>query len=182
MFCWMKPDHAYILTGGHSRRFGSPKCIAKIGERTMLEIVAGNLIGVFPNVYQVGKQAYGELPFIKDISDRQNPLTGIVTALRHCPDEWAFIMACDMPGVDAAVLNRLVEKLDDESQIVLPEVDGYLQYTCGFHHKSLSTLLEEKLAANDPALHRIVKTVNYKSVQFSDKEKFLNVNRVGDLV
>ena len=139
-------DSGYILTGGYSRRFGSPKCIAKIGDRTMLDLVAGNLNEIFNAVYQVGKKQYGELPFVQDISDQQSPLTGIVTALKHCPNPWAFIIGCDLPNVDKPVLDELLKSLPDRCQIVLPEVEGYLQYTWGFYHSSLLPLFEEKLA------------------------------------
>ncbi|MFH1852579.1 MAG: molybdenum cofactor guanylyltransferase [Candidatus Neomarinimicrobiota bacterium] len=176
-----RTEPAYILTGGRSRRFGSPKCIAEIDGIPMLEIVAANLQEIFTDIYQVGKQAYGELPFVADIRPDQNPLTGIVSALRHCPDDWALIIACDLPKVDGLVLEKLAGELSDEYQIILPEVGGYRQYTCAFYKKSLLPLLEEKLATADPALHRIVEAVRYKSVQFSAADKFLNVNRVGDL-
>lgn len=174
-------NNAFILTGGESRRFGRPKCIAEIDGMPMMEVVAASLREVFTDVYQVGKRAYGDLPFVADIAPDQTPLTGIVSALHHCTWEWAFIIACDLPKVDAAVLNKLAAELDDDYQIILPEVDDRLQYTCGYYSKALLPLLEERLAAGDHALYRIVKTVKYKSVQFSETGKFLNVNRVGDL-
>ena len=174
-------EAAYILTGGHSRRFGSPKCMAEINGRPMLDIVAANLSAVFDKVYQVGKQAYGELPFVPDIASEQNPLTGIITALRHCQSEWAFIIACDLPLVDNNVIECLLPKLADDYQIVLPEVDGYLQYTCAFYNKSILPLLQEKLTIGKLALHQIIQEVDYKSVSFTENLWFLNVNTREDL-
>jgi len=176
-----RTEPAYILTGGHSRRFGSPKCIAEINGRTMLKIVAANLSAVFAEVYQVGKQAHGELPFVADITGEQNPLNGIVTALRHCQSDWVFIIACDLPLVDNNVIERLLTELADDYQVVLPEVNGYLQYTCAFYIKSVLSLLEEKLAAGELVLHRIVGKINYRAVPFADKRQFLNVNRKANL-
>ena len=176
-----RTEPAYILIGGRSQRFGSPKCIAEINGRPMLDIVAANLSAVFDKVYQVGKQAYGELPFVPDITDQQNPLTGIVTTLRHCQSEWVFIIACDLPLVDNNVIECLLPELANDYQIVLPEVDGYLQYTCAFYNKSVLPLLEEKLAINELALHRIIRAVDYKSVSFADDRYFLNVNTQDDL-
>jgi len=176
-----RTEPAYILTCGRSRRFGSPKCMTEINSRPMLEIVTANLSTVFDEVYQVGKQAYGELPFVPDIASEQNPLTGIVTALRHCQSEWAFIIVCDLPLVDKTVLERLLPELTDDFQVVLPEVDGYFQYTCAFYNKSGLPLLEEKLGSGELALHQILREVNHQSVPFIDGRKFLNVNTRNEL-
>ncbi len=177
----MKIDSAYILTGGGSRRFGSPKCIAEINGKTLLEIVSENLGVVFPRVYQVGKQSYGPLPFVPDISGLQNSLTGIVTALRHCTGHWVFIIACDMPLVDDKVINAMIRELDDRHNLIIPEVDGYLQYTCAFYSKRMLPELEKYLASGEFALHQIVRDVPFKTVAFSTTEKFVNINRAADL-
>ena len=70
---------------------------------------------------------------------------------------------------------------DEVYQVVLPEVDGYLQYTCASYNKSVLPLLEEKLVTGEFALYRIIREVIYRSVRFTDEWSFLNVNTMEDL-
>ena len=175
------PETAYILTGGQSRRFGQPKCIAEVKGKPLMDWVAANLKDVFSEVFQVGKQPYGSLPFVPDISENQNPLTGVITALKHCPGDWAFVIACDLPLVNADIIQKLHNARDEKTIVVLPEVNGYLQYTCGFYHKSLLRTAEAELERDNPALYKLVKKTKSKAVIFNEGKRFLNVNRKGDL-
>jgi molybdopterin-guanine dinucleotide biosynthesis protein A len=172
---------AYILTGGLSRRFGRPKCEADLKGKPMLDRVADNLRSRFTDVFQVGKQAYGSLPFVPDIAPEQTPLTGVITALNHSKFPWIFVIACDLPLIDDAVIKVLQDAWTTNTQIILPEVDGYRQYMCGFYHKNVLPLFEEKLASGERAIHRIIQDIPYSTVTIADTTAFTNVNTKADL-
>lgn len=171
-------ESAYILTGGQSRRFGQPKCIVDINGTPMLEIVYSNLSEMFSDIYQVGKQPYLDIPFIKDGNVVQCPLIGIAAALSHSTTDWIFIIACDLPVIGNEQINTLGQTLNNKYQIVVPEIDGFKQYTCAFYNKNILPIVREQLYKNDYALYSLVEKLNYKIVEFSETEKkyFTNVN------
>ena len=75
---------AFILIGGESKRFGSPKWQATINGRSILDRIWGVCNG-FENRYVIGKEKPDSIsyPFIKDELDIQAPINGLYTAFNN---------------------------------------------------------------------------------------------------
>lgn len=111
-----------VLTGGAGRRMGGPKHRLVVGGRELAGRVAEALrdAGCRP-VVQVG--SVDPTPGYPSVADRwpgEGPVGGIITALAHLrtadhgsigpgPIDEVVIAACDLPGLDAATVERLLE-------------------------------------------------------------------------
>ncbi|GAF86738.1 unnamed protein product, partial [marine sediment metagenome] len=179
----LKFNSAYLLTGGKSKRFGRPKCLATINQKPLIDIVHSNVKSSFQKVYQVGKKSHSTIPFIMDEFDTSCPLNGIVTALRHCTSKWVFIIACDLPLISQNIIQHLGNNLDLDYQALLPDVNGYLQYTCAFYHIDILKQAEQNLINGNVALHDLVNHTRYNTVNYPPEQEiyFTNVNTADKL-
>jgi len=99
-----------LLVGGASRRFGSPKALARIGEETLAERTWRVLGEACDERLAVGKVA-DELPLpfplIDDGTDVRHPAAGIIAALRVAAHDVSVILPVDCPYMTAAGLRAL---------------------------------------------------------------------------
>lgn len=98
-----------LLVGGASRRFGSPKPLARFGGETLAERAWRILGETFHERVAVGKTGELELPFavIDDASQVRAPLAGIVAGLHTVEADVAVFLPVDVPLVDAPTLGAL---------------------------------------------------------------------------
>jgi molybdopterin-guanine dinucleotide biosynthesis protein A len=84
-----------------------------------------------------------------DGPEGQGPLKGILSAMRQHPDKSWLIMACDMPGVDMAVMHRLFRLRDPEATITCFVREG--------DNSSIEPLLSFWESGTLPLLEKFVK-------------------------
>lgn len=105
---------AAILAGGQARRFGGrDKSRLVVGGRTIivrqldvLQHVAGEVFVVGPTD---GRFADVGVPVHADLVAGGGPLGGLVTALEIARADRVIVVACDLPFLEVAVLERLVD-------------------------------------------------------------------------
>jgi molybdopterin-guanine dinucleotide biosynthesis protein A len=68
-----------------------------------------------------------------DVYPNWGALGGIHAALNFCKTEWAFVVACDMPFVSAALIRRLAQKRDPNQAVVPIQPDGKAQPLCALY-------------------------------------------------
>jgi molybdopterin-guanine dinucleotide biosynthesis protein A len=100
---------AIILAGGDSQRMGSDKANLLLGEQTLLRRVIAAMRQVFPHVIISVRQPRSEidLPQVCDEQSGGGPLAGLAAGLGHIATPWAFVVACDMPFVEPAMVELL---------------------------------------------------------------------------
>jgi molybdopterin-guanine dinucleotide biosynthesis protein A len=99
-----------LLVGGESRRFGSPKALARLGGRTLAEIGWATLGDACDERIAVGKAADGlELPFplLDDGTEIRHPAAGVVAGLRAASHDVVVFLPVDCPAVPAPALRTL---------------------------------------------------------------------------
>jgi len=105
---------AYILAGGHSRRFGSDKARATLRGRPLILTLSDQLIGLGFKVTVVGKHddQYTDLGLdtIGDIEPDQGPIGGLHTALTHRGEGWLLLCSCDMLDIDEHWIAALFDR------------------------------------------------------------------------
>jgi molybdopterin-guanine dinucleotide biosynthesis protein A len=130
-----------ILAGGFSTRFdGGDKAVAELAGKPMVRRVADRLAPVVSTlvVNCRGEQRESiataleryphEVRFAVDPEPDAGPMAGIRTGLRAVTDEYAVVVACDMPFVDRAFVESLFDRAAGHDAAV-PEVDGWYQTT-----------------------------------------------------
>jgi molybdopterin-guanine dinucleotide biosynthesis protein A len=100
-----------VLAGGKSARMGAEKAGLRIGGETLLARIVGRLRLALPEVFVVGPLHLQALTpdavvFPDDIPD-MGPLGGLATALARLAYPRAFVLGCDMPFVEPALVTAM---------------------------------------------------------------------------
>jgi molybdopterin-guanine dinucleotide biosynthesis protein A len=119
----MSARTAVVLAGGRSTRFGDDdKAVADLAGtpmiRRVVDRVAPAVDGVVINCREAQTQAIraalsgAEVPvtFAEDEYPDEGPMAGMATGLRAVEGEYAFVVACDMPFVEAGFVDYLFER------------------------------------------------------------------------
>jgi molybdopterin-guanine dinucleotide biosynthesis protein A len=151
---------ALLLTGGASRRMGTPKAALPAGPSgTIAERIATVLLRVAAPVIEVGPQWTG-LPAVHD--EGAGPLVATArgwAALTPRPDG-ALLVACDLPRLTEAFLRTLLAEAGPAA--VVPEVGGRLQPLCAFFPAAALDVAVELVAAKARALTDLLAAVPYR--------------------
>ena len=117
-----EPTIGVVLAGGRSQRMGAEKAALTVGGVPLLRRVVERLAMALPDILVIGPETLqGLVPNIRVVPDEapgRGPLGGIVTAFDTVPSLRLFVVACDMPFVEPALVHEMV-RLADET----PDVD-----------------------------------------------------------
>jgi molybdopterin-guanine dinucleotide biosynthesis protein A len=167
-----------LLVGGASRRFGSPKALARFRGEMLAERAHRVLNEAFEQVIVVGKSRDRlELPFpvLDDGSDVRAAIVGVAAALRLAEADTVVVLPTDMPFVDAELLRTLAEA-SEGSEAAVPH-SGPLP---GAYCRSALPVLERHIAESDLALYRACLELEPRVIQW-DEALLRNVNTPDDL-
>lgn len=176
----------YVLVGGQSSRFGSPKALHLLNGRAMALRVAEALASRVTAVTLVGDPdlyAVLGMPVIADRIKRAGPLAGIVAALHHSPQRWCIVAACDMPFVSAGLVEQLLSAAGAAGvDAIIPQTpDGRLQPLFAAYSKSGLEALEHALLRGTRKLTDALECVHWAQLPVDDARLFANINRPSDL-
>ena len=115
---------AFILAGGASRRMGTDKSQLLIDRQTFADRIAETLSKVADSVTLVGGQGGSNLPAVQDFYPQWGALGGLHAALAACQQEWAIVVACDLPFVTAELFSFLAGMRLDHDAVVPIQPDG----------------------------------------------------------
>jgi molybdopterin-guanine dinucleotide biosynthesis protein A len=132
----------YVLVGGRSSRMGRDKARLPYRGGALAEWVARQVELAAQSATLVGTPVgTPDLGGIPDLYPGEGPLGGILTALHHSLHhtgaDWNLIVACDMPEVSAAFLQRLLAAAEASgADALLPAgPSGKLEPLCAVYHR-----------------------------------------------
>ncbi|MCY3639040.1 MAG: molybdenum cofactor guanylyltransferase, partial [Chloroflexi bacterium] len=107
---------AIVLAGGLSRRLGRDKALEPFGGAPLISRVIGRLATLTDETVVVvnSKARAAELPLpagaktAVDIYPDSGSLGGIFTGLTTASNEWGFVVACDMPFLNTALIKHIL--------------------------------------------------------------------------
>ncbi len=104
-----------LLVGGASRRFGSPKALARLDGETLAERAWRTLGEACDERLAVGKAADAlPLPFpvADDGAELRAAIVGVAAGLRLAPTDLCVVVPVDLPDLTPAVLEELARAAD----------------------------------------------------------------------
>jgi molybdenum cofactor guanylyltransferase len=135
---------ACILAGGLSSRMGQDKAGLRLGGRSLLS-----------HVRKAARQAGLRVRVIRrDLVPDCGPLGGIYTALRTTSAEAVLFLSCDMPFVNAALLEELCSRLTRQLEAVFVVSQRRLGFPCLIRRRALGKV-EQLLARRVFALQTL---------------------------
>ncbi|MBI4376957.1 MAG: molybdenum cofactor guanylyltransferase [Elusimicrobia bacterium] len=167
-----------VLAGGASRRFGADKALAswKGGER-LVERVCARLRPLFPELLVIVKHparfGFLEGPGVavrQDLLSETHSLGGVLSGLRHCATQRAFVCACDMPHLQSEVVRALWEASEGYDAAVAVW-GGTIQSLCAVYSKNCIDALESMAGENRLAINALFARVRARFVDESELRK-----------
>lgn len=182
-----------ILAGGENKRFsGMNKAFMRIGDKCMLDRVYRIYKEFFADIILVTNDPlqYLEWDFqiVTDLFPLKGSLIGIHAGLFYSTTPYAFFAACDTPFLQKELIGTIVDALDPEFDVIIPETDQGLEPLCAIYSKACLKPIEQQLFANVLKIQKFFQKVRVKkvpeaSLRGSDPDllSFFNVNTPDDL-
>lgn len=166
---------AGVFVGGASRRMGGlPKGLLPGRDGvTLVERSRTVLVGLGATVVLVGESdAYAGLglPMLRDDPPGIGPLGGLVALLRHAGARPALALACDMPFVSRALVERLLAAGSD-APIVAPRREARWEPLCArYDALRVLPLAVARVASPDHSLQRLLDDARAAELPLSQEE------------
>ena len=130
--------YGLVLAGGRSTRMGSDKATLQYHGRPQILVAFDFLrrycdsafVSVAPD--QVQETVRSQLPQIVDDVATMGPAAGILSATKAHPDKAWLVMACDLPWVTSATLEKLIanRRPDADATAFVSSHDGLPEPLC----------------------------------------------------
>lgn len=169
---------AVILAGGlNSRMGGRNKAFLKVGDRPIVHRLLSDLKPAFEEILLVTRQPerYTGLPVnvVRDIYDARSSLTGIHAGLAQAEAEYAFVVPCDTPFLQPAVINELLNVLTPDLDVIVPLIHGRYEPLCAIYSKRCIPFMEKQL---DQKNYRIIDLFDHVRVKSLGDERLQKVD------
>jgi molybdopterin-guanine dinucleotide biosynthesis protein A len=173
------PATAILLAGGDSTRMGQDKAMLPIGGQPMIKHVYEQLQPHFSQILvSLSNASLHDFLGVTVVADEvagRGPLVGIASALKASASNVNFVMACDMPEIDAGLIRAMLRQVGDYDAIV-PKVGPELyEPLFAVYKKSALPAIEQvlKLGSN-----RVIDCFYHCRVKYIDlpSRHFRNIN------
>ena len=183
---------AAILAGGRARRFdGADKASLPIGDARIIDRQLAALSAVTGDVRIVGDPArYSGLGVrvIVDAIPDAGPLGGLYSALLDASHDRVLVLACDLPFVTAALLQRLVVEsgTGEEVDAVVPRSARGLEPLCAVYSRRCAAAARLRIERGTLQVAGLLDDVRVRVLepdalaQYDDGALFENVNTPHD--
>ena len=186
-----------ILAGGISRRLGRDKAAEPFGDETLLrrvvrrasEAVGSNDVAIVVANTGQSERAPADIPhrLVVDDLPGYGTLGGIYTGLEAARNEWALVVACDMPFLSAPLL-RYMAGLRAGVDAVVPVIEGRPEPTHALYSRRCLPAISQRLQAGQLKAAGFLDLVRVRYVNENEGRRFdpellsfFNVNRPDDL-
>lgn len=197
---------AIVLAGGLSSRMGQDKALIEIDQVPLLSKICQVALQCADRVYVVTPwveryravvdrqvQFIQEVPLSNEPNEPNEPdkpngsLVGFVQGLAIVQTEWVLLLACDLPGLQADVLQDWAARLSkvEGAIALLPKnPEGYWEPLCGFYRQDCLPSLQAYIATGKRSFQGWLAQQPVQAVQellVSDRQMLLNCNTPEDL-
>ena len=185
-YCGMYDAAGFVLAGGRSRRMGADKALLAWHGATLVEHVARELAAVAQPITLVGpsaRYAHLGLPVVEDLHPGLGPLAGIEAALASSSAPWNLILACDLPGVQSALLAAVLDAAlssPDLDCVTAVDADGRLQPLCAAYHRRTLPRIARQIEIRHVKLLDTIALLNYRTIAAGAAASLHNVNTPED--
>jgi molybdopterin-guanine dinucleotide biosynthesis protein A len=174
----------FVLAGGSSSRMGRDKALLAYRETSLVEYVARAVRDAVGSVALIGDpDRYGNLGYsvYRDQVPACGPLGGIYTALSLSPGDWNLVVACDMPGISAEALRKLIDPAPKIHQncIIATGFRGDPEPLCALYHRRCLPVLERAIREKRFKMRDLVPELEAELRPF-DTTALANVNTPAD--
>ena len=154
---------------------GTDKAFLKVAGVPLIEHVLRTLQSVFHDIIIVTntpeQYAAYRVNVVTDALDTRGPLTGIYSGLMRSSTEYNFIVACDMPYLNPALISYMAG-LAEGHDVVVPSIDGLLEPLHAVYRKGLIPLIEEQIRRDRRRIRELFEQVQMRYVTEQEIDRF----------
>ena len=140
-----------VLAGGKSSRMGKDKALLEIEGKSLLQRSCSVAAVITSEVYvltawpdRYRSMLTTECQFLLEYSPGTGPLVALTQGLTEIAAEWILLLACDLPLLEADIIQNWVDRLTEvplSTLAVVPYQNSRWEPLCGFYRRqSLSSL------------------------------------------
>jgi molybdopterin-guanine dinucleotide biosynthesis protein A len=170
-----------LLAGGKSRRMGEDKRYLVVGEQTLLERGLGVLHSIFQEVLVVIAQDSPPLGVdarvVRDLVPDCGSLGGLYTGLTQAAAPCIFVVACDMPFLDQAVIAQFTTRRAS-ADIVMAKFGTLLHPMHALYGKRCLPALEQMIRNRHLKIQELVSHASLR-VQYVTEADLLTIDPSG---
>jgi molybdopterin-guanine dinucleotide biosynthesis protein A len=164
-----------VLSGGENRRMGTDKAFLKVAGIPMIEHALRSLKSVFHELIIVTnapeRYAAYNVNVVTDAFEKRGPLTGIYSGLVRSSNEYNFVVACDMPFLNPALLAYMAG-LAEGHDVVVPSLAGLLEPLHAVYRKRLIPLIEDEIRHDRKRIQELFEKVDTRYVTEQEIDRF----------
>lgn len=187
---------AIVLAGGKSSRMGRDKASIQLEGIPLLRRVCEAAGGCASPVYVVtfSPERYRDIlpescQIVREVplpgeTEPHGPLVGFAQGLVTVKTDWVLLLACDMPQLNAEVLQQWARELEvvpKEAIALLPKQAKGWEPLCGFYRCQCLPLLTEFIDRGGRSFQRWLAQHPVQELPVSDPQLLLNCNTPADL-
>lgn len=181
-----------IVAGGQSRRFGSDKAFSLYKGKPFFQHSLQAVSSFADEVIIVTSRElfsrFEALSNVKVVEDAEGfkgcgPLAGIYTAMSEYQAEWYVVLPVDVPLVTGSLVNRLVSKIDERYDAIVPVIGGKLQPLLALYRDSVRERIYDQLVSEEYKMGNILKDLSVLYLteeEIGEREAFHNINTKQD--
>ncbi len=158
----LPPLYGLVLSGGGSRRMKRDKSLLQYhGKRQLahaFELLSTQCEQVFISHRKEQAQLYDEFPQIHDLYEGLGPVGGILSAMAAFPGVSWFVLANDLPYVDAAAIHTLIQHRHPEKFAVVyhNSQTNFPEPLCTIYEPAMQARLWEFLNAGGQIFRKVL--------------------------
>jgi molybdenum cofactor guanylyltransferase len=176
-----------ILAGGESRRFGSPKALARFRKRYFVEYAIDSLeeltnenVIISHSLIINELKSVTPLPVIEDLPvyKGKGPLAGLATGMKYLSSDWYVVLPCDTPNMNKSTMRSIMQYLKEDIDAVIPVTNGRIQPLIGVYHARVLSKIINLLESNQYKMIKLLDQINVKYISIADDRPFQNINNL----
>ena len=182
---------ALILAGGENKRIPVVKGFLEIQNKKIVERNITLLKSLFKQVMistnTPESYFYLDCPMVGDILADRGPMTGILSALVSSEASDVFVTACDMPYINAILIQYIVDKWDKRFDAVIPVFEQQPQPLFGIYSERVAEKMALRIKTGRRSVRDFLKEIavyyiSEDEVRSIDPEgrSFVNINTIED--
>jgi molybdopterin-guanine dinucleotide biosynthesis protein A len=175
-----------ILAGGKSSRMGNDKGFLMLNEKPFIQYSINALQPLVSEIIIVSDNPDYDVFGFKRINDaikNAGPVAGIYSGLEASSTEFNLILSCDIPLINSELLQKLIDSVDDTSEIIQIESQRKSMPLIALYRKQCKDMFYKLLHTDERRLRIAVNTCKSKNIPLeTELELFtMNVNTPNEL-
>ncbi|MBL0155259.1 MAG: molybdenum cofactor guanylyltransferase [Chitinophagaceae bacterium] len=179
-----------ILCGGAGSRLGQEKGLLNFHGQPQYQFLYSVLEGLLGKAVLSCKKTQEPLlkPDMKKVFDspmydNAGPLTGILSAHRHFPDDEFIVVACDYPAVNKQTLGKFLDHLQGGKLTIFYNADsGFYETVLGYYPIMALKELDMFYKSGGRSIQDFIRVNEVAPYTPADPNFFLNINTHEDLI